>query len=56
MMKKCLTKVEPYQNERGMDIQGLKKQIIMIQNYFNKIMDTSVIADRYIITLKVILD
>ena len=53
MMKKCLTKFEPYQNERGMDIQGLKKQIITVQNYFNEIMDTSYIADSYIIVLKV---
>ena len=53
MMKKCLTKFEPYQNERGMDVQGLKKQIITVQNYFNKIMDTSTIADSYIIVLKV---
>ena len=53
MMKKCLTKFEPYQNERGMDIQGLKKQIITVQNYFNEIMDTSYITDSYIIVLKV---
>ncbi|MBC8257315.1 MAG: DUF309 domain-containing protein [Candidatus Marinimicrobia bacterium] len=53
MMKKCITKFEPYHNERGMDIQSLKKQIITVQNYFNKIMDTSYIADSYIITLKV---
>jgi hypothetical protein len=53
MMKKCLTKFEPYQNERGMDIQGLKKQIITVQNYFNEIMDTSNIKDSYIIVLKV---
>ena len=47
MMKKCLTKFEPYQNERGMDVQGLKKQIITVQNYFNEIMDTSSISDSY---------
>ena len=54
MMKKCLTKFEPYQTERGMDVLILKSQIIMVRNYFNKILDTSVITSSYIITLKVI--
>jgi len=53
MMKKCITKFEPYQNERGMDIQSLKRQIITVEDYFNKIIDTSVITDSYIIILKV---
>ena len=54
MMKKCLTKFEPYQRVRGVDVISLKTQIIRVQNYFNEIEDTSIIEDSYIITLKVI--
>ena len=54
MMKKCLTKFESYQRVRGVDVISLKTQIIRVQNYFNKIEDTSIIKDSYIIKLKVI--
>jgi hypothetical protein len=54
MMKKCLTKFEPYQRARGMDVISLITQIIRVQNYFNEIDDSSIIVDSYIITLKVI--
>ena len=53
MMKKCLTKFEPYQRVRDVDVISLKTQIIRVQNYFNYIDDTSIIDDSYIITLKV---
>ncbi len=53
MIKKCLTKFESYQWVRGVDVISLKSQIIRVQNYFNEIEDTSIIKDRYIITLKV---
>ena len=53
MIKKCLTKFEPYKRERGMDVAGLITQIIKVQNYFNQIDDTSIIKDSYIIILKV---
>lgn len=54
MMKKCLAKFEPFQNERGLDIIYLKEQIILVQNFLNEISDTSYIEDSYIIILKVI--
>ena len=53
MMKKCLTKFEPYQRVRGVDVISLKTQIISVQNYFNEIEDTSIIKDSYIIMIKV---
>ena len=53
MMKKCLTKFEPYQRVRGVDVVSLKTKIIRVQNYFNEIEDTSIIEDSYILVLKV---
>ena len=54
MMKKCLTKFEPYKRVWGADVASLKSQIIRVQNYFNEIEDTSIIEDSYIIILKII--
>jgi len=54
MAKKCLTKFKHYESVRGIDVAGLKAQIIRVQNYFNKTEDISIIKDIYIIKLKVI--
>ena len=54
MIKKCLKKIDPFQTVRGIDVIELKSQICNVQKYFNNIDNTNDIADRYIITLKVI--
>ena len=54
MIKKCLTKFDSFQNERGIDVIELKLQICNVQKYFEKINNTGYIIDSYIIMLKVI--
>ena len=53
MIKKCLTKFEPYQIVRDVDVTNLKTQIIRVQNYFNEMDNKSIIEDSYVIVLKV---
>ena len=52
MMKKCLKKFEPYKFERGIDVDELKSIVSNVQIYFNKIDNTNIIDDSYVITLK----
>ena len=54
MIKKCLKKIDLLQTARGIDVIELKSQIYNVQKYFDNIDNTSDIADRYIIRLKVI--
>ena len=54
MLKKCLKKIDPIEDARGIDVIELKSQICNVQKYFNKVDNTNNITGSYIIKLKVI--
>ena len=53
-LRKCIKKLENFDNSWGIDVIEVNKQVKDVQNHYNNISYAYDIDDRYIITLKVI--